>query len=123
RWRGAMREVVGGAREFQRRPDELFTQRAGGSGVVSGAAVRPLLPERFEGLSAVREARRQDGTVAHGVVAGEFFLHYETERVSLLQGEEIDVPLKHVDQLLRELWPFARRAQRFVKRAVDVRRD
>src|SRR5438105_13483842 len=117
----ALGEMRGDARELQRCAQKLFPKRTGVAGVVAGASIRRFLPERLEGLSVVNESRRFNRAVAQRIGTRESLLHHERERVALLKGEEIDVPLKDIDELLYELRSLSCRPQRVVERGVDAR--
>src|ERR1051325_3803076 len=81
------------------------------------------MPERLERLSFVRKPRRGDRSVADRIGAGELLVDHDAERVALLQGEEVDVPLEDVYELLDERRTLARAAHGVVERGVDVRGD
>src|SRR5688572_27043297 len=83
-------EAGSNAREMDGRSKELFAERPGRGRVVTGAPIGLLMPERFEGLTAVIEAGRQDRTVADWIVAGKSLLDDEAEGVAFLQREEVD---------------------------------
>src|ERR1043165_6695755 len=123
RMKAALREVRRDAGELQRRAEELLAQRAAVARVVAGAAVRRFLAVGLVSLAAVREARGDDGAVAEEAAAAEALADDEAERVAATQGEEVDVPLEDVDELLDELRPFAGESQRLVQRGVDLRGD
>src|SRR6185295_1582405 len=75
------------------------------------------------GRSLVRESCGEYRPVTGEIATCEFFRDHETERITLLQGEKVDVPLEHVDDLLDELRAFARRAKRVVEGGLDGRGD
>src|SRR5213593_405788 len=116
----ALGELRGDARELQGSAEELLAQRAAAAAVVPSAAIRPFLTESLEGLSAMGEARGQNGAVADRIRSAEALLHHQAERVAALQRKEIDVPLENVDDLLRELWTLAGHDERVIERTVDA---